>query len=440
MLKRFFEMFKKKEEPETPFNKEIELSKIDKHMNFILRDKLGYINRQINDKIIEANDKKDEIVHELRQLHKAQLMNPNISQREIQIMEGNRENYIKRISHFITNVDIPKNYLETYDYCIRFSEEVEHMSKEVQKNVFVLGHFFENEVKTINKQIGRLEQIMIDIRVMFEQNNIDMLKKVQENIKGITKHMLKIKNLESEIKSHDAEMNIHQEKLDKLKERIETITSGADFRTLESFKNEKEDVEKELKHRFSEFDKLFSDIETALKKYFYRNQDRKILREYFDDSHAALLKDHMLEFAGIISEIKKSVEDNSIDLKDKKKEGTIHALDILSLEFLKDLQTGLSKLEESKRHIQTKITHNSAALNLSEQQYWMTNTEEKIKHHESEKEKLQKEIDRIRDGIEESKNNIQTGLEKLTGEKIIIKDDLDIIENSTGQLTEEAIE
>ena len=179
MFKHVFDLFKKKpEEPKFEPQNHIELSKIDKHMNFILRDKLGTLNRAISDKVITVNDIKEEIIHELRTLHKKALMNPDIPQREIQIMEGNRENYIRKVSHFISNIEVPKNYLETYDYCIRYSVDMEALYKDVQKNIFVLNHFFENEVKTVSKELNKLESAIIDIRITFEKNNIDLLKSI----------------------------------------------------------------------------------------------------------------------------------------------------------------------------------------------------------------------------------------------------------------------
>jgi len=59
-------------------------------------------------------------------------------------------------------------------------------------------------------------------------------------------------------------------------------------------------------------------------------------------------------------------------------------------------------LNAQKRNAQTKITHNSASLNMSEQQYWINNTKEKIDHYSAEIEKMQKDIERIRQGIEDT--------------------------------------
>ena len=393
-------------------------------MNFLLRDRLGILNRTINEKILEIAEKKESIIHELRKLHKSPLMNPDIPQREIQIMEGNRENYIKRISHFVTNIDVSKNYLETYDYSIKFSSDMEQLSKEVQKNVFVLGHFFNNEINTISKDLNKLEALIIDIRITFEKNNVEILKDIQDKIKLMTKNIVKIQNLDSEISEQKTYMKEHDEKLKKLSERIQTIITGTDYRTLESFKEEKSKVEEEIKSRYQGFDHALSEIETALKKYFYKNQDKKILRDYFDDAKTALINDTNMEFASIITELKSGVESGMIELKDKKKESTIDALNLLTLEYIKNLSADIKKLDSSRQHIQTKITHNSASLNLSEQQYWINATEDKKKQHQTNIDKLSKDIEKLDLDNNQLKESIKEGLEKVMDKEILIKDDL----------------
>src|SRR3989339_578501 len=170
MLRRILNYFKKPAEIEEQI-KEIELSRINKHANFLLRKDLGDMNKHIQIKIGEINQKKEEILHELRELHKKKLMNANIPQREIQIMQGNRENYIKRIAHFLTTIDVPKNYIENYDYCVKFSEELKILYKEIEKNIFVLGHFFDNEVKNEHKRLAELENMILTLKTTFEKNN-----------------------------------------------------------------------------------------------------------------------------------------------------------------------------------------------------------------------------------------------------------------------------
>ena len=55
----------------------------------------------------------------------------------------------------------------------------------------------------------------------------------------------------------------------------------------------------------------------------------------------------------------------------------------------------LLKLEDQKQRAQTKITHNSASLNMSEQQYWINATEDKIKYHNTNIDRLEKNINSI---------------------------------------------
>jgi hypothetical protein len=420
--RRFNDTFKK--EPEMILGEEIQLSKIDKHMNFLLRDNLGALNKSISTITQEIIHKKEEVIVTLRNLHKSQLMNKNIPEREVAIMDGNRENYIKRISHFVTNIDLPKNYLDTYDYCVQFSQNMEQLNKDIQKNIFVLQHFFGNEVKDTNKALHDLEEMIIEIRVLLEKNGIIYLKEIQKDIKVFVENVVKIKDFKSQINTENSELAAHKEKLDRLNERITTITGGTDYRALELFRQEKSAAEDELKQTLTELGESFSALDTALKKYYYLNPDKKIIKQYLDDLKTAMMNDTDLEIIGILKGIREAIEQNQIDLKDKKKDQCNESIDRLTHEYMKEMQSRILKLEDQKQRSQTKITHNSASLNLSEQQYWINATEDKIKYHNSNIEKLEKNINTVSLDNGAILIKIRTDLEKLMDKNIALIDDL----------------
>jgi hypothetical protein len=423
MLKRILNYFKKPTEIDEAM-KEIELSKINKHANFLLRKDLGDINKQIQIKISEINQKKEEALHELRLLHKKQLMNKNIPPREVNIMDGNRDHYIKSVAHFITNIDTPKNYIENYDYCTQFPQQIKTLYIEVEKNILVLSHFFENEVKNVNRKISELADIMSYLKNMFERNNIENFREMDKGIIEMKKNIHKINELQSGISEEKENIRINTDKINRLKERINTITSGADYRTLESFKEEKEEIDTEYKKKHNEIDKRFMEIETSLKKYSYRHPDKKIAKQYLESPSEALAKDTHLEIVEILKEIHKEVESGEIELKDKKKEHCIDILKSMNMEYLKEHQTESNKLEDRKKKIQTKITHNSASLNLSEQEYWSKATEDRIEHHQAIINKLQKDIDMYAQKNMDIEAKIKNDIEKILGEEVIIINDL----------------
>ncbi len=422
MLKRILERFKSR--PKVSNSEEILLSKIDKHMNFILRDSMGSINKIITTNSAEVQEKKEETIHALRNLHKAKLMNSNIPEREIQIMEGNRENYIKKVSQFVTNINIPKAYLDTHDYCVKSSEQLEHLSREIQKNIFVLNHFFTNEIKDANRAIHGLEEKIIEIRVLLEKNGILYLKEIQKNIKLFVDNVVKIKDFNSQIRSEEKEIFEHNDKLSRLNERVKTITTGPDYRALETFKQEKINAENEIKAILSEISMHFSSIDTALRKYYYKYPEKKMITQYLEDLKNTLLIDTHLEIIDILKEIKSLVENGNIDLKDKKRENCLEAINKLTIEYVKNIQSQLLKLEDQKQHAQTKITHNSASLNLSEQQYWINATEDKIKHHNNNISKLNKNIEIINSENAKILEDIRLELEKMMNKSITLKDDI----------------
>ena len=152
--------------------------------------------------------------------------------------------------------------------------------------------------------------------------------------------------------------------------------------------------------------------------------DKKIIKEYLDDARIAIMEDKTLDIEKILKNIKNSIEHNEIDLKDKKKEHCLESIDKLTLEHLKEVQSRVLVLEDQKQHAQTKITHNSASLNLSEQQYWINATEDKIKYHNTNIEKLERNINAVDLENAETLSKIRMDLEKLMEKTVQLKDDL----------------
>lgn len=422
MFRRIMNYFKKPEED--PMIREIQLSKIDKYVNLILRHGLASNNKVISNSLREIESRKESVMQQLHQFHKKSLMNPNIPQREIQIMEGNRDNFIRIISHFTSSIDVPKNYMDLYDYCVTFSEKIEEAYKDTQKNVFVLNHFFGNELKSINSDLNKIEEIIISIRVLFERHKVSALKEIISDVKDISNNLLKIGKLRHEINAHNASITEYTDKIKKLEERIGTITSGTDFRALENFKDEKGKIQDDIQQVFHPIEDKLLSIEHTLRKYYYKNPDKKILKEYIDDRYKAFINDVNLEISDIISDIKTHIDNESIELKDKKKEQTIEYLNNLDFKSLKDAQSRLKKLEDTKQHLQTKITHNSASLNLSEQQYWINTNKEKIIDHQKSIDKLAAEITKIKNVNDNIKKNMKEDIETLFMENVHLVDDL----------------
>jgi len=58
------------------------------------------------------------------------------------------------------------------------------------------------KIKTINKGLRDLEEIMVDLRITFENNNISVLKEVQDNIVKISRYAVNIKDIEASIAEH----------------------------------------------------------------------------------------------------------------------------------------------------------------------------------------------------------------------------------------------
>ena len=83
-------------------------------------------------------------------LRSAKLHNPNITVKEKQFMEGNRDAYTKRAEAFLKNLDFgEKDYNSVIALCSYFNKDLESFGKSTFKAYQVLKHFFANESKMV---------------------------------------------------------------------------------------------------------------------------------------------------------------------------------------------------------------------------------------------------------------------------------------------------
>ena len=59
--------------------------------------------------------------------------------------------------------------------------------------------------------------------------------------------------------------------------------------------------------------------------------DKKIVKEYLDDIRIAIMDDKNLDIVSILKDIKNAIEHNEMDLKDRKKEHCLEAIENLTL-------------------------------------------------------------------------------------------------------------
>jgi len=345
MFKFLKKIFKKEEEISEEKVSADELDKWFDNKSKRILDELSSKIKAIKNKINEEIEKTKQ---NLEILKNAQLRNPKIPFRAKQLMEGNRDAYIKRVDIFLRQIELDKNYEELLDFCNNFDNKLTDFGKSTVKAYHVLQEFLANESGAIAGNIKNIGNLIKDVKGKIKDTDIDSIKNIKENI--------------IEFRSMIKQRERNKEELERnKKEREELIKSGKDiindievlkkdneYEKLSKLRAEKDEIIRQINAHKSKLLHSFSVIETALKKFSRMAfENEKLVNRYLENP-LFLSEDKELKIINILKALERNVLNNTVQLKDRKKRKTLEEIKKMDKEFFDNF---LKRYNESKEKI-----------------------------------------------------------------------------------------
>lgn len=381
-----FDFLKKKKQEE----EKVRFSKVEEWIQDYLESqdldkKINSFKEQVKEKIKETKEL-------LEKLEEAGLQNENIPERAKHIMQGNRKNYIRKTTDFLEEINIPDDYLKIIDFSSKLTENIDVLSKETQRNYFVLKEFMEADIAPVIRKIKEIEDLTIDFKQEIEKEKIHRLEEIKEKLNEFKISEAKVAALKEEKEKEEAELHELKEKEKTIKKKLEQLKTTESHRAYELLKQDKEKNASSIQKRQKEIISHFSTLEKAFKKYKRITLKPELLDRYLEDPAKALMKDENLEIFKLLEKMLQSI--NDLGLKDKKEKRTKQEIKALNKEFLKELKDELQLLVDDKKKIKQKLMSNTSALNISEQESWLENNARNIREKEEELEDTDNKLDR----------------------------------------------
>ncbi|MBU2634561.1 MAG: hypothetical protein KJ674_04945 [Nanoarchaeota archaeon] len=319
-----FFSFLKREKKEV---KEIKLGDVNEFISSWQKRLIEDINLELESINKKLDDEKAKISDNISKLENAELNNKNIPERAKQMMEGNRETYIKKVNVFAKGIKLPDDLNEVLGYCDTFNASLDDFSKSTLRNYHILLEFFRDHVVNISVSMKNLDILMKNLKKIVEDSEIEKIGKLKDKndeIKGkinwVKESKLKIEDLKKNLKIKNNDFKEKEGKLRKLEE-------SEDYEGFLDFVSEKDIIEDKINIMEKELFNYFFDIKTALKKYERLSIDDKLVRKYIEDSLNALLGDDELKIVEIIVKMKESILKGDLELKEDKKNRMLKELD-----------------------------------------------------------------------------------------------------------------
>jgi len=275
-------------------------------------------------------------------------MNANIPGRALQIMLGNRDQYIKDSLNLVGNLEIPESVDDLLAFCTDFQTKLGHYAKTTLRSYAILSEFFKNEVHAVAGTIGKLNKGISQLMEVFTKSGLHQAKMIRSDItliKHKEKHMAQLQTEEKEVQ--EALIQLTNE-INSLQGDVKAIKHSVAFKQYLHLISSEQGLQQELKEAEKKVFHSFSVIESPLKKFERITLDQKLIVQYLQDPLKALESDHDLAILPNLQKLASALEHDQIEVKEKKKEKV--------LAELPNMQEILSSFNQQKTRIKNDLS------------------------------------------------------------------------------------
>jgi predicted nucleic acid-binding Zn-ribbon protein len=401
-----------------PKQEEIPAIELKEWLDSYSQDKFERINNKIRNYSEKFRDKISEVKDLLNNLRETELLNKNISPREIHVMRGNREAYINKVSNFINSIEIPeKEYNEILKFCKSFEEKLDELNKSSRRSYYILKNFFNTEMLDIAQGIKNLEDIVIKSRETLMSKQVRLINALNNKIHDLNSCLIKKNSLEKEISQLETELERLHNKKDNLHEKVNNIKESNDFMDFKKLKNKKESLNHKINNLEKEINNLFFSINRLLKKFHRKTLNQELIQDYLENSSDALLEDKNIGIIKELNKMKELIEKDEIKLKNKDK--FLEKLEKITEKFLKQKRKEILENKEKINKINSKIEKITITMDYKELEYQIDHFSEKIKKIEQEKKEKNKQLEEL--NIDSKIEKLETLIYEITNVKVNIK-------------------
>jgi len=372
--------------------------------------KLGDIQDDIKAFVSEKKESFSETLLKLRadaeKLETAKLKNENIPAKVRDIMEGNRNLYIKRVRDFADRTKLLESFSfanidDWHSLFSDFKKELEIFAKATQKGYQVMQEFFSYESRDIALGIKKTESIITSIGDFLKKKNATMAISLSEDISKIGSIRERNKSNQHRFKEKTGQLHECEQSIAKHKAELEKLEAGKSYKELKAKNHAIDELMKEKRLHSHGLTHRFAVIEKAMIKYqrlVVDRDDEKLIEQFINDPQLALKHDKEMKICSVLEKAKQALEKGSIVLKDKKAEKTLKTFNAITESYLKAFYMKLNGFDDKINNLEAELANSPTA---QKHEHIM----DEIKMAEEQLPKLKKELEHIHSELQ--KTNVQ---------------------------------
>ena len=358
----------------------------------------------------------------LEVLENAKLQNPNIPFRAKQYMEGNRKAYIKSVNSFLGHMEINnKDYFYLLEFCKKFDDLLDELNKGTIRSYMILQEFFANETGKIAMNLKNFDSLFRQLKSVLKDEKMVAVNGMKERAAELESKTKQRINIDIDLKNAEASVKIAGSEKDSIMESIAKFSQSEEHNNFIRLKEERKSKEKAFYEKQDIVLQSFAVLDRPLRKYSHiAFEHEEIVLDYLKDPIGALADDKEMKLASILANLEKMLQENKIQIDDRKKEKTIEEIKKLSREFITDFVKNHNSFRSEIEELDNKIKATGVNEKMKEFNRKLEETNLRIEKNSVEYGKLKEDLARIDNSIAKLKNDIEGSARNAFGEEIRI--------------------
>ena len=408
------------EEPETKQVTGIELQNLEEWVREKAKPTTEEIKIRTDEILMKIDEELQRTRFNVEVLENAKLQNPNIPFKAKQYMEGNRKSYAKSVNSFLGNMEINnKDYFYLVNFCKEFELMLNDLHSGTLRSYTILQEFFANETNKIAQNIKNFDNFFKELNSVLKDSRMVAIDNAIEKIRGLkTKAKQKI-NLDIELKDAEASVMLAKEEKDSLMADIMNFERSDEHNEFLKLNEERRDKTKSFYEDENRIIQSFSVLERPLRKYSHvAFEHEEIVLDYLKDPISTLTADKGMKILEILKNLEKLLNENKVQIDDRKKEKALEETKKLNKEFIDQFMKKYFSFKSEIEGIDGRIKSSGVADKLKIYNNKLEDVNIRIDKNNEEYAKLKNDFEKLNDSILSFKNDVENSVKSLFNEEV----------------------
>jgi hypothetical protein len=384
-----------------------------------LRQSRSPLNARIVEQLAATRMRIDQFAATVREkvsvLQSAQLLNPDIPERAKDFMQGNREEYSRRVTTYLDKLVVPNATEQLGAFFDQHHKDAAEFTQGILRPFQILQEFFSHESKEITSLLAQMEQEIIALKALHAQANPVVYEAARRDIALIAirrQQFIGLQRERADLEKQTAEAAHSVKALATEEERLlkDALRQEALGKVAEA--------QKRVQSHEQKVRNVFILLEPALRK-FYRMATRHVtlVEKYLRDPVKTLTEDLHLDLLEVLSDIERLLTFDRLALGDKKSQVN-EAMAILTKSYLGIWMREYGQVAKAEKDAQLAVEACEASKTLARIQRLREETRRNAQLNEQRSAQLKKDIERI--NVESLKKALEEKLKGATGTSVTV--------------------